>query len=575
MFEDGFIKMRQDKNREVPDNEEIENTLTQNGFEKIASIFSKQKIDQNDFVEIAQQDFWLSILEDISRQTDEEITPKDVRAHLITKLFNIPQGWTSGLSTKKEIGVDGKIEQKRLHPELDKLIATYFTNNTAILTQINDEEPVVSTDFRDFPGIDDALELFKKEIEQLDSGKEIGMKIYTILKKERTHLHNIYKKNTNVFNTITNRPQVRDRTVEFAYLPGGVPVFLRGYIHTKQWQSIHGKHLANTYKDVDYVAIEGFSNCEIGDSLVCQWMDAKSQDGAYDKLMRDLVASGFNGLFCEIDARNTSKINFDSYPDMGDEWHEIELPDIFYEHYFLYLKREDPRFIKKVNSWQKLKELMLAQVTISSTVADLQQTIYSNTKEWNASLGISDELMSTTLPTGNELGQGAFTDALAALKLHILAQNMNIGNIKKGIVVDFEGANHMAMKSFYLKFPQYAAEIVLRTIYELMANHVKNKLPKEDFAKGKNNPDNLKYIVEMLDEPRWTDLIAEISRIPMAYVENDPDKTVEIGPNQKKMKKYDKLDGGFAQDLDTDIVWALFDDKYIQSRIESTKNKQR
>ncbi len=302
-------------------------------------------------------------------------------------------------------------------------------------------------------------------------------------------------------------------------------------------------------------------------------MDAKSQNGDYDKLMRDLVASGFNGLFCEIDARNTSKINFDSYPDTEDEWHEIELPDIFYEHYFLYLKREDPRFIKKVHSPQKLKELMMAQVTLSPTVADLQQTIHSNTKEWNASLGISDKLMSTTLPTGNELGQGAFTDALAALKLHILTQNMNTGDIKKGIVVDFEGANHMAMKSFYLKFPQYAAEIVLRTIYELMANHVKNELSKEDFARGKNNPDNLEYVMRMLDEPYWADLIADISRIPMAYVENDPNKTVEIGPNQKKIKTYDKLDRGFTQDLDTDIVWALFDDDYIQSHIESAKNK--
>ncbi len=234
MFENGFTKMGQDKNKKVPDNDtnkKIENTLTQNGFEKIASIFSRQKIDQNELVEIAQQDFWFLVLEDISRQTGEEITPKDVRAYLITKLFHIPQGWTSGLSTRKEIGIDNKIEQKRLYPKLDKLIATYFTNNTAILTHINDGEPVVSTDFRDFPGIDDTLELFKKEVEQLDSGKEIGMKIYTILKKERTHLHNIYKKNTNVFNIITNRPQVRDRTVEFAYLPGGVPVFLRGYTH--------------------------------------------------------------------------------------------------------------------------------------------------------------------------------------------------------------------------------------------------------------------------------------------------------------------------------------------------------
>lgn len=526
-------------------------------------------IDSKKFKKV-EDDFWLTIIEDISRQTDEELTPQDIRAHFITKLFGIPQGWTSGLSTEQENKSDENIEQKRLHPKLDQLIATYFTNKTVAVTEL-EGQTVISTDFRDFRDIDNTLEVFREEVEKMDSGRELGMKIYSILKKEYDYLQDIYEKNKNIPESeITSI--MRDEAVEFDYLPGGVPVFLRGYCHTKEWQSEHGKRLANTYKDADYIAIEGFNNKSFGNSLELHWSTVSAQEGDYDQLMKDLVREGFEGIFLEVDARDGTKVLLDSYFDKKGHLHQVSLPDIFYEHYFLYLKRENARFAKKIGTAQKLKQFMLAQTTATPNIPNAAAKGISMGKIYDESFSVTSDLENSTLPTGNELGQRAFTDAMSALKLHILAQNMNEGNIKKGIVVDFEGSNHLSMKSFYLKYPQYAAEIVLRTVHELMAGYMGDDLSVSEMQQGKNKPQNLQRTQEMLNEPPWFDIIQEIKRIPMAYVENDPNKTVEIGLNQKKMKKYNKLDAGTLEGLDTSVIWALFDDEYIQAHIDGTKS---
>jgi len=563
---------------------DLQTQMTRRGFLKMAAIFGAgiavgKNADvienfitrENNGRKDVEDNFWFSVIETVSRQTDEEITPQDIRAHLITKLFNIPQGWTSGLSTQHEIKSDGTIKQERMYPKLDQLIATYFTNKTVVVTELDNGEPVISTDFRDFRDIGNILESFKEEVEQLDAGEELGMKIYTILEKEYEHLQNIYKKNKNI-KPVDIAVEESDKPIEFAYLPGGNPVFLRGYTHSKKWQSIHGEHLADTYKDAKYIAIES-GVVPIGDRLQDLWADElENKQGHYAQLMKGLVKKGFSGLFFDIDARDYSKIVFDSYFDKVDNLQQVHLPDIFYEHYFLYLQRENPRFTEKIGSSSKLKQLMLAQTTADSHIPNAKRKMANKAKTYDASWAVSDELTSTTLPSGNELGQMAFADAMAALKLHILAQNINDGHVEKGIIVDFEGAEHVAMKSFYLKYPQYAAEIVLRTIHEVMAGYVGNNLSLADGQQGKNNSQNLRNAQKMLDMPNWFDIIQEIKRIPMAYVENDPNKTVDIGLNQKKMKKYNKLDTGTLKNLDTSVVWALFDDKYIQAHIDGTKS---
>ena len=525
---------------------------------------------ENSSMEEVESNFWLSIIESISRQPGEKISPREVRAYIITKLFNIPQGQTSGIST--EVG-SYPGEQKRLYPELDKLVATYFTNKTVVVVKYKTGEPIISTDFRDFPNIGNALEEFKNEVNQLDidSGKKLGIKIYKILKEEYDHLREINRENKNKNEKDIDHDDL-DRAVEFIYLPGGVPIFLRGYRHNVEWQNKHGKHLASAYSDVDYVGIEGFAQKEIGESLAILWADKEQQGGHYDRLMKDLVAEGFKGLFFEADGRNKSKVIFDSYVDKFENGHQVILPGVFYEHYFMYLQKESPNFAAKMKSPQMLKKFMLAQTTFKPSLIKSNAMVANRGKMYDASFSVSDELTVATLPTGNELGQRAFSDALYALKLHILAQSMNEGEIPKGTIVDFQGANHFAMKSFYLKYPQRAAEVVLTIIYELMAGYVGDDLSKMEYYVGVNKPKNLEKAMEMLKKPDWLQAIYEIGRISMMEVENDSGKTVEVGEKQKKIKKYDWEGVNILKKVDPKIIMALFDDEYIQTQIDKVSS---
>ncbi len=573
----------QDKERKNQQ-EEIDTGITRRGFLKLMAIhagmyavgyhigkeikmFQEEENTPDTWTDAPQEvedQFWLSIIEHVSRKDGQDLIPQDVRAYLITKLFNIPQGWTSGIATEKVVQPDGTVEQKRTAPELDKLVATYFTNKTVTVGETDDGQPIISTDFRDFPDIEQTLASFKEQVSQLppDRGGALGMEISSILEKEYAHLTKI----DNPDNTDTQR----DCPVEFDYLPGGVPLFLRGYTHAKDWQNVHGKHLAETYKNAAYIAIES-SGVPLGDRLKSYWSNPHEQIGDYDVLMKDLVDHGFNGMFMDVDARDITKILFDSYSDKEGILRTIELPHIYYDHYFHYLEKENPRFAQKIQTPERLKQLLFAQSTAAK--ASEIGRVTSDKKWYDASLSIDHKFESISLPTGYELGQMAFADAMAALKLHILAQKMNEGTVKKGIIVDFEGAEHLFMKSFYLKYPQYAAEIVLRTINEALAGEMDGSLPYERYRSGKNNPENLAQAIDILNKPEWLNVVVQISRIPMAYVENDPHKTTAIGPNQKQMIRNDELNTGFDVLQDLTIVRALYDDKYIQSHIDRVRAK--
>jgi hypothetical protein len=125
-------------------------------------------------------------------------------------------------------------------------------------------------------------------------------------------------------------------------------------------------------------------------------------------------------------------------------------------------------------------------------------------------------------PTFLELGQYLFSDALAAIKLLLIAKLMADGYLPKGPIIDYEGSGHLSSKSFFLKYPQYAMEVVLRTINELMAGKV----------------ESLPEIYEVFRNPNWPEVIKEIVRLVFKTPEPDPSKPVEIGPNQRRLLDY-------------------------------------
>ncbi len=506
--------------------------------------------------------FWQSIIEKISRNIGEEPSPQEIRSYLITKILHIPQGRTSGLWTKNKENANNEKETIRIEPELDKMIAENFTNITIKMFD-TEHGPITSSDPRDFNDVEEKLEEFRLGSEDLKVGKEKALQVYRIIKKEVEYFKNLPE------------DKRKDEGIELVWLPGGVPLVMRGYIHTSGWQKDHGEHLSDTYAEADYIAIEGFHNITFGDSLDIRWSDKKNQFGHYSRLMKDLVLNGFDGHFLEIDARDQAKVMLDSYLDENKDPKLIKLPQEFYQYLFDYLKKENSRFIEKVDSVENLKSIAIKQSFSDEGIIKRRNGINTQSKKKCYSetpLVDSTDYSISTMPTGMELGQMAFTDALAAIKLHKLAQDMNDKIIEKGLIVDFEGALHLPLKSFFIKYPQYAVEVVLRNIHELMAGEAGDELSRREENHGENRSENLKKVYEFFKTQDYQVILKKISEIPMFHVEKDNNKGVEIGSNQKKLIREEPINC-FDQ-IDEDLLNALYDDKYIQAEIDNWKSKQ-
>jgi len=92
----------------------------------------------------------------------------------------------------------------------------------------------------------------------------------------------------------TNLPLIYNR------LPGGVGVFLRGYMHNKGWQKNFGTKLPEIYAHSSIVLLEGYVVLSIGESLKKLW----NIDDDFGDLMKRIYVLNPNILFGEVDARN-------------------------------------------------------------------------------------------------------------------------------------------------------------------------------------------------------------------------------------------------------------------------------
>jgi hypothetical protein len=240
--------------------------------------------------------------------------------------------------------------------------------------------------------------------------------------------------------------------------------------------------------------------------------------------MKDAVEAGFSGLFTEVDARDESKISMDasSAADLFGIFVFPDLPHDFFENYFEFLKREHPSLANIIGSPQKLKEVLMLQSSTIEGIYIRRKELYHNGKVFSPYPYITKEGKTSFEPTFLELGQQLFADALAAIKLLLIAKLMVGGHLPKGPIIEYEGAGHLSSKSFFLKYPQYAMEVVLRTINELMTGKV----------------ENLPEIYEVFRNPNWEEIIKEITKLVFKKPEDDPSKPVEIGPNQRQLLDY-------------------------------------
>ena len=108
-----------------------------------------------------------------------------------------------------------------------------------------------------------------------------------------------------------------DVPVSYHRLPGGIDLFLRGYVHHTLWHKFHGDFLQKAAKHAKVIAVEGIAEKPFGESLDLYWSDSESQTGHYDALMHEAVDAGFTGLFTEVDGRDRSRIDLDNIPEIG------------------------------------------------------------------------------------------------------------------------------------------------------------------------------------------------------------------------------------------------------------------
>jgi hypothetical protein len=130
--------------------------------------------------------------------------------------------------------------------------------------------------------------------------------------------------------------------------------------------------------------------------------------------------------------------------------------------------------------------------------------------------------------TGLEYGQLNFKDAMSAIKLHLIANEMYEGRIEKGIIVDFEGSDHLQAKYIFLKNPFYALMTVLKSPQFILIE----QLAKKDDVSSI-------YPAFSPDEEMFKDMLRQIHRLELARPEKVGGRTgVQPGLNQMPMVKH-------------------------------------
>ncbi len=530
--------------------------------------------------------FWGDVITRIDKNIAQKLTPQRLRAEFITSLFNIPQGWASALSyreTDKESRIKTKgslLEEsgdtlprksiEYLYPELDRLLRKYFLHKvSAEKFSRQTSEPFVMEDFTIQPDAEDAIRGFEFDIEHIENEEEkkFAQRILSILKGEF-----ILTEASKEMSSFSYREDVDELLpdtlpnpeVHFHYLPGGNPLFLRGYIHDAgAWEHTYSKTLADIYHDADYVSIEASSNRSIGDTLWRSW----KTNNPYSDLMRELVSDNFDGYFIETDGRNSSRFDTYSYDIVS------QLSPEFYQDYFNYLKKENPAFLDGINSSDSLKKLILWHTDDVSR--EEREMVDVRGKKIPYLKGRGEALTKKIIPHGFSFGKMAFTDALSAIKFLTLSELMNRGEAEKGIMVDFQGAAHTIQKSFFLKYPMHAVEVILRSLPNIFAQGDSYFYQQEwgDVYSPLIVEENAKKVSEMLRKPDWVHFIYEIGRIPIFKTKKGLLKRgVNPGMFQMEMKKVGEynLFTSLVKENENlpQLIEKIFDDEYLQKVID-------
>lgn len=254
-------------------------------------------------------------------------------------------------------------------------------------------------------------------------------------------------------------------------------------------------------KHAEVIALERWTGLGDGASLRHYHADVRRgyfSDG-YGQLMADAMGSGFKGVFAEVDPRDWSKICLD-----GGTLNE-RLPASFFESYFRFLEREDPSFAREAGDAEGLRRLLKLQ---SHAAIGVESETVADGSERSANrfvTSVDGNGGFSTVPTGLELGSFLFSDALVSIRMHILARLMADGKIPKGPILEFQGADHLSAKQFFMRYPELAMEVVLRSLPEMLASDASDILGRIKKKVGK--------IEKGMEDPEWERIVRRIGTI--------------------------------------------------------------
>ena len=460
--------------------------------------------------EVVPLDYYYNVMNNIFENIGQD-SPLYEMAGTLADKFGIPNGPTSAL-TRNNFDYQNDKEAYDKAKENDRIIGTVFANIPGVYVgmgknKLNEQAPIVTMDINTIldalnegqGDIDIKFEQFLSALPERDRNIIEGERELRKKKKE--------KMSGNEDDYKINRPLIYSRPL------GGVGVFLRGYVHKKEWQKNFGTELTDIYaKNSSLVLIEGCSDLPLGKSLKEYWRKVISSDYYhYNVLMRSIAKQNPKILFGEIDGRNASKVSMDND---DDDYNYQNLPIEFYNNYYDYLTKINPNFIKNIEGPKELKKLLRLQSTSYQGVFNRDFSL--NNKDTNTRFhsnpSIDTKGQSSSHMTGFELGQLMYSDAFSCVKLHLLAKLSAEGHIPSGPIVDFQGSDHLSGKTFFMQNPQYALMIILMNINQLMAGQA--------IKLDSNNETAVQYSKDIFLNPNWKDVVNEILKLPIASIED-------------------------------------------------------
>lgn len=431
---------------------------------------------------ILPHDHWYQLMTDSYERMYPVESPQSKIADLLLNALGINYGHASHFD--------------RVNPLDSKILSQHIDNIPGITIHPRSNIPVISTDVRDFypNGLPD-------EITEIMDPNTVGYinREYETLRSAREN----------------NSPSIKlDLPIYYHRLPNGIDIILRGYMHSEKWQGLFGKELKNTAEHIKYMVIEGYPEVPFEKKITAYW---KEDNTTYGSLIHNAIHKNPNISFFMFDQR--------AFLDGSETQFWAESHNVFLKNYYEYLYKINRRLYNTIKTENRLGKILKKMSVAGSLLFRTEDRVNSRSIHYSNNTGLHpNKLTYADNPTMLQFGASVFSEALISLKIHFLSVLIERKVMEKGLIVEYQGADHLPNKSFFMKYPHFALMVVLQNLPYLVLNYIykSNKL------------------LEEIQNPNWEEILRQIGRMPMGKVD-PPDvwrKQVDISKigRQRKLK---------------------------------------